>query len=57
MRGMRITVCDVLSYMAAGMSAAEILNDFPYLTQDDIQACLEFAAARERSTLVVATRT
>jgi uncharacterized protein (DUF433 family) len=47
-RGMRITVYDVLSYLAAGMSVAEILNDFPYLTQEDIQACLAFAAERER---------
>jgi uncharacterized protein (DUF433 family) len=52
-RNMRITVYDVLSYLAAGMSAAEILDDFPYLTADDIQACLAFAAERERTTLVV----
>ena len=51
-RGMRITVYDVLSYLAAGMSAAEILNDFPYLTAEDIQACLAYAAERERSMLV-----
>jgi len=51
-RGMRITVYDVLSYLAAGMSAAEILSDFPYLTTEDIQACLAFAAERERSMLV-----
>ncbi len=51
-RGMRITVYDVLSYLAAGMSAAEILDDFPYLTKEDIQACLAFAAERERSMLV-----
>jgi uncharacterized protein (DUF433 family) len=47
-RGMRITVYDVLSYLAAGMTAAEILDDFPYLTAEDIQACLAFAAERER---------
>ncbi len=47
-RGMRITVYDVLYYLAAGMSVAEILNDFPCLTQGDIQACLAFAAERER---------
>lgn len=47
-RGMRITVYDVLSYLAAGMTAAEILDDFPYLTVEDIQACLAFAAERER---------
>jgi uncharacterized protein (DUF433 family) len=52
-RNMRITVYDVLSYLAAGMSAAEILDDFPYLTADDIQACLAFAAERERAMLVV----
>ena len=43
-RGMRITVYDVLSYLAAGMSTAEILDDFPYLIPEDIQACLAFAA-------------
>ncbi len=51
-RGMRITVYDVLSYLAAGMSIDEILNDFPYLTREDIQACLAYAAERERSMLV-----
>ncbi len=50
-RGMRITVYDVLSYLAAGMTYEEILNDFPYLTQEDILACLEYAAERERHTL------
>ena len=48
-RGMRITVYDVLSYLAAGMSFEEILDDFPYLTREDIQACLAYAAERERS--------
>lgn len=43
-RGMRITVFDVLRYLAAGMSHEEILGDFPYLTEEDIMACLEFAA-------------
>jgi uncharacterized protein (DUF433 family) len=51
-RGMRITVFDVLSYLAAGMTVAEILDDFPYLTPEDIQACFAFAAERERSMLV-----
>lgn len=46
-KGTRITVGDVLSYLAAGMSEAEILVDFPPLTLDDIRACLAFAAARE----------
>jgi uncharacterized protein (DUF433 family) len=43
-RGMRITVYDVLSYLAAGMTSDEILVDFPYLTNDDILACLGYAA-------------
>jgi uncharacterized protein (DUF433 family) len=47
-RGMRITVFDVLSYLAAGMTAAQIIDDFPYLTSEDIQACLAYAAERER---------
>lgn len=52
-RGMRITVYDVLEYLASGMSEAEILEDFPYLTREDISACLAFAADREKSLLVV----
>ncbi len=52
-RGMRITVYDVLSYLAAGMSQEEILADFPYLTEQDILASLSYAAAREQRTLVV----
>jgi len=47
-RGLRITVYDILDYLASGMSEQEILEDFPYLTRDDIQACLAFAADRER---------
>ena len=47
-RGLRITVYDVLEYLASGMSEAEILQDLPDLTQDDIRACLAFAADRER---------
>ena len=43
LRGMRITVKDVLEYMAGGMTEAEILHDFPYLEPDDIRACLAFA--------------
>ena len=43
-RGLRITVYDVLGYMAAGMSHEEILADFPDLTETDIRACLAFAA-------------
>ena len=48
-RGMRIAVHDVLGYLAAGMTHAEILADFPYLTNEDILACLAFAAERERN--------
>lgn len=47
-RGMRVTVSDVLEYLAGGMTEDEILKDFPYLTRDDIRACLAFAAERER---------
>lgn len=47
-RGLRITVYDVLDYLASGMSQEEILRDFPDLTPEDIQACLAFAADRER---------
>ena len=50
-RGMRITVYDVLDYLASGMTPEEILKDFPYLTADDIQACLSYAADRERHQL------
>jgi uncharacterized protein (DUF433 family) len=46
-RGMRITVQDVLEYLAGGMSEEEIHYDFPELTRDDIQACLAYAADRE----------
>ncbi len=48
MRGMRITVQDVLEYLAGGMTAEEILADFPELTAEDVSACLSFAADRER---------
>lgn len=51
-RGMRITVYDVLSYLAAGMSQQEVLDDFPYLTAEDIRACLAFVAERDRRMLV-----
>jgi len=47
-RGMRITVSDVLDYLASGMTETEILADFPDLTSEDIRACLAFAAERER---------
>ncbi len=51
-RGMRITVYDVLSYLAAGMTVEEVLADFPYLTAADVRACLSYAADRERHTLL-----
>lgn len=47
-RGTRITVGDVLSYLAGGMTEEEILADFPQLRSEDIRACLAFAAERER---------
>jgi uncharacterized protein (DUF433 family) len=47
-RGMRITVYDVLEYLAADMTVDEILSDFSELTREDIKACLAFAADRER---------
>jgi uncharacterized protein (DUF433 family) len=47
-RGLRVTVYDVLDYLASGMTHADILRDFLYLTEQDIRACLAFAADRER---------
>jgi uncharacterized protein (DUF433 family) len=47
-RGMRITVYDIFEYLASGMTQAEILHDFPELTEQDILACFAFAADRER---------
>jgi uncharacterized protein (DUF433 family) len=52
-RGLRITVTDVLEYLAAGMSVEEIVADFPDLTDEDVWACLAFAADRERRLWVV----
>ena len=52
-RGLRITVTDVLEYLAGGMSIPEILADFPELTEEDIRACLAFAADRERRLAVI----
>ncbi len=54
-RGMRITVGDVLGWLAAGMSHEQILSDYPELTEDDIRACLAYAADRERRLLTAAT--
>jgi uncharacterized protein (DUF433 family) len=47
-RGMRITVYEVLEYLASGMSTEEVLEDFPYLEREDILACLSFAANKEK---------
>ena len=46
--GTRITVYDVLEYLAGGMTTAEIVRDFPELTEDHVRAAIEFAAVRER---------
>jgi len=53
-RGMRITVYDILDYLASDMTEGEILEDFPDLTHEDIRACLAFAADRERKLFMVA---
>ena len=53
-RGMRIRVKDVLDLLAAGVSDAEILEDFSYLEQDDIAACLEYAAAEVDHPVLIA---
>jgi uncharacterized protein (DUF433 family) len=50
-RGLRITVYEVLDYLASGMTPEDIVADFPYLTVDDVRACLSFAADRERQQL------
>jgi uncharacterized protein (DUF433 family) len=52
-RGMRITVYDVLGYLASGMSNEQILEDFPELTREDIQACLSYAADSEKHTCLL----
>jgi uncharacterized protein (DUF433 family) len=52
-RGLRITVSDVLEYLASGMSEDEILAEFPVLEREDIKACLAFAAERERRLMSV----
>ncbi len=53
-RGMRISVADVLGWLAAGMTHEEILGDYPELTEEDIRACLAYAADRERRVLTAA---
>ena len=52
-RGLRITVYDVLEYLASPKTEAEILADFPDLTAEDIRACIAFAADRERRLMIV----
>ncbi len=54
-RGMRIAVADVLGWLAAGMTHEEILSDYPELTEEDIRACLAYAADRERRLVTVTT--
>ena len=54
-RGMRITVYDVFEYLASGMTVAEVLDDFPELTESDIQACFAYAADKEKTQMVVYT--
>ena len=55
-RGLRITVSDVLDYLASGMSEDEVLQDFPDLTRQDIRACLALAADRERRLMATGTK-
>lgn len=54
-RGMRITVYDVFEYLASGMTIAEVLDDFPELTETDIRACFAYAADKEKSQVGVYT--
>lgn len=54
-RGMRIAVADVLGWLAAGMTHEEILSDYPELTEEDIRACLSYAADRERKLVTTTT--
>lgn len=52
-RNLRITVYDILEYLASGMSIDQIVSDFPELTKEDVYACLSFAADRERRSLTL----
>ena len=54
-RGMRITVYDIFEYLASGMTVAQILQDFPELTDTDIRACFAYAAEKEKSQIVIYT--
>lgn len=56
-RGTRMRVSDVLSLLAAGADETEILEDYPYLTAEDIKACLTYAAAQADHTVVIASTT
>lgn len=53
-RGTRVRVSDVLALLASGVSEADILQDYPYLTADDIRACLEYAAAQADHAILIA---
>ncbi len=53
-RGLRITVYDILEYLASGMSINDLLNDFSFLTNEDILACLAYAADREKRFFILA---
>ena len=52
-RDLRITVYDILDMLAKGMDSGEIIDDFPELTKDDIQACLSYAADREHNQIII----
>lgn len=54
-RGLRVSVSDVLDYLASGMTHEQVLHDLPYLTAEDIRACLAYAADRERTQFIVGT--
>jgi uncharacterized protein (DUF433 family) len=54
-RGLRITVYDILGCLAAGMERKEIIDDFPEITEEDIKACLEFAADKNFSVILQAS--
>jgi len=54
-RGTRVRVTDVLSLLASGAAEAEILEDYPYLTADDIRACLQYAAAQADHAVLIAS--
>ncbi|MDE0554212.1 MAG: DUF433 domain-containing protein [Candidatus Poribacteria bacterium] len=56
-RGMRITVYDVFEYLASGMTVAEVLHDFPELTETDIRACFAYAADKENPRKMTLTNT